>query len=489
MKGIRIGMVLFLMFAFITPMFGMAGADEITNDLEVSISDNTEVVVPGATARYIMNVTNSGASTALVVISPSTVPSGWSISIIPNGFDLAASGYNLVYINISTSDDGTSGAQEDITFTFTNGKAPPSAETDSIITYTTLGEYRAVDLFCFDETQDMVNGVTGNFVQYNFIVTNQGSMSDTYSILATAPTAGWEVLIHGTEGVHNDEDEITEIYVPMNGMRNFYMNVVAPDSAALNATETITVTVTSQGDDTVSDSIATVSTVRADYYDVTLALTGTNSSTIAPGGTARYTFTVTGSTLVDEAIGLKVLTVGAGLAGWTIKIVDANDTIIAYWDTAIDSRGTLPTTIADEGRMVGTKVVGSDLPLLSSQTITSTETLKSIQQVHSGQINLSAGETTTLYLDITAPTDRSIMPAGYALPVQIQAWAVADTGLERSAKGTEDTTSTAFTGSAAAAEPAAIPAWVIYTIIIVVVALISVAILMARGKKKGKYYH
>ncbi len=197
------------------------------------------------------------------------------------------------------------------------------------------------------------SGGPGTAVTYTLTVENTGDLADTFDITLDS-------LWPGTPTV-------TEIALAPDATGTFDVVVTVPAGALAGAADTATVTVTSQSDDTATDSAALTTTASA-VYGVSLT-PATAAAAGDPGTQVGYTLTVanTGNTLDD-------FTLAADGADWTTLIVPTTLTDLAPGDTAeVSVTVTIPAG-AGSGEFddVGITVTSGGDPTVSAGAVLTT---------------------------------------------------------------------------------------------------------------------
>ncbi len=167
------------------------------------------------------------------------------------------------------------------------------------------------------------SAIIGEDAIYPVEIFNGGSMSDTYDLAATDNT--WDVTFWNTSG--GTRSQITDTGVVASGTAvTIYVKVAVPGTAEPGDIDAVTVTVTSQGDNTrMAETEMTTEAVANFDFETTIDLEEQSSF---PGETVTYTVSINNTGGVADTYNL-TLTGNA----WTSVWVDAPSVTVASGDT------------------------------------------------------------------------------------------------------------------------------------------------------------
>ncbi len=291
-------------------------------------SKNTTTNGSNATAAFLgqiyvgtSNVTDGGELWRMledygVTLSPDQAKEGpagedvsYTLSITNNGqmadsFDLTATGQTWT-TNLSTSlVNLASSASVDVTVTVAIPPGAADQESDAVtITATSQGDGSKSDSALLTTTavltpvygvalsaDESLSGPVGGQAIYTLTVTNAGTVADSFDLAATGQT--WTTNL-STSLVNLASFASVDVTV----------TVAIPPGAADQESDAVTITATSQGDGSKSDSaLLTTTAVLAPVYGVALSADESLSGPV--GGQAIYTLTVTNSGTVADSFDL-----------------------------------------------------------------------------------------------------------------------------------------------------------------------------------------
>ncbi len=135
-----------------------------------------------------------------------------------------------------------------------------------------------------------LSGPVGQTITYTLAITNTGVMTDSYDLIASGQT--WNTTL-----------STSLINLAPSARATFDVAVAIPSSAADQETDTTTITATSQGDSSKTDSAALISTsIAAPVYGVSLS--GDESLSGPAGGQVIYTVSITNTGNVVDTFDL-----------------------------------------------------------------------------------------------------------------------------------------------------------------------------------------
>lgn len=301
---------------------GCAVADiTLSNGVRVAPGFTGAGDVPaGATVIYEYTVTNNGGLPANITITRSA-GLGWAGAPTPSSFTVSAGTPQTFRITVNVPANAPGGTTDSFTVTATGGATPKS-----VTTTTRVAQTFGVDIAPEPPADRAFSGPTT--LLFTHVITNTGNGPDSFSVTATSdpPLAGINVTpLTSCTNVAAGATCRVQVSVPI------------PSSGAAPAYE-ITVTATSQGDSTATDSALNRAVGQA-------AVPGLNPLNQIkdglPGETVVFTRTVTN-------IGTEGGTFTPSLA-----VVDPP----ADWDAQLDSTAPFPLGVGEQQVITHTATV------------------------------------------------------------------------------------------------------------------------------------
>jgi uncharacterized membrane protein len=210
---------------------------------DLTVSPSFILGEPGDVAEFVLSLSNMGTTADTYTIS---TESTWDLDVM--------------------GEVGPIAAGETVTFTASVTiplTAEPGDRDTFVVTATSQGDTTVTDSVIFDVVYPDVNGVlisadpiaqtgyAGDDVQYEFTITNIGSMTDTFSLALALP-----------EGVVSDFNE-GPVTLGAGQSQTFSFSVTIPANAAADDTFAVVLTATSTVNEGVSDSKTFTTTVIA----------------------------------------------------------------------------------------------------------------------------------------------------------------------------------------------------------------------------------
>ena len=330
-------------------------------------SKNTTTNASNATADFLgqlyvgtSNVTDGGELWRMldaygVSLSPDQAKQGpagqdvsYTLTITNNGqladsFDLAAVGQAWT-TNLSTSKVTLApSASANFTVTVSIPAGAADQETDTVtITATSQGDNSKTDSASLTTTSvakplygvtlsadDSLSGPTGAQVNYTLTVTNTGNVADSFDLAATGQT--WTTTL-----------STSQVNLAPSASADFTVMVSIPTGAADQETDTVTITATSQGDNSKTDSASlTTTSVAKPLYGVTLSADDSLSG--PTGAQVNYTLTVTNTGNVADSFDL-----AAAGQTWTTTLSTSQVNMAPAAGTDITVTVSIPPGAADQ---------------------------------------------------------------------------------------------------------------------------------------------
>jgi uncharacterized membrane protein len=300
---------------------------------------------PGGTVTYQVTVTNTGNTSDSFNVG---VSAAWTTDAPVTVGPLAAGAHTTINVVVHIPAGAAGGASNTATITITS--QGDASKSKSIGLTTTANTIRGVLVSPATAAQ---SGDPGGTVSYQVTVTNTGNTSDSFNV---GVAAGWTADAPATVGLLAAGAHTT-------------INVVVhiPVGAAGGASNTATITITSQGDASKSKSIGlttTANTIRG--VQVSPATAGQSGN---PGGTVTYQVTVTntGNTSDNFNVGVS--------AGWTTEAPGTVGPLAAGAHTTINVVVHIPAGAAGGASDTATITITSQGDASKSKSIGLTTTV------------------------------------------------------------------------------------------------------------------
>ena len=312
-------------------------------------------------AELTSQVTGSGWSSG--ILAPGGVSKGIFVKITPNATVPAGTVNTLLITAASEADDSKIDVVKAVT-TFAG-----TYKTDMILKAGSETSYTGTNVFNADGTGQMkaLNVSAGQKVTYTFRAQNAGNASDSFRITGTSGGSGWSVKYYDIATNAEVTSQVTgagwvsPILAPK-GTAGVYANVRFDSSVSVGSTITLSITGSSESDNTKTDVVKAVTTCVASYKPDMLIKNGVDESYIGTGiinldGTDQ-TKSQNAAAGVKVTYSFRVMNVGnlsdsikitgtSGGSGWSVK----------YYDLAsVD----ITSQVTGSGWSSGTLAPGSD---------------------------------------------------------------------------------------------------------------------------------
>ncbi len=254
--------------------------DPISYEVELtSVEDLTTEVNANTEVTYTIRVTNSGTASDTITLAAFGDVIG---TLNETSVTLDADASENVTLTIPGSELADAGVYA-VTVTATS--QGDSTKTASITTTTTIANYEVA----LEGVGDLTTEVDANTeVTYTIRVTNSGTASDTITLAASG----------GATGTLSE----TSVTLDVDASENVTLTIPGSELATPGVYE-VTVTATSQGDDTKTASITTTTTIIANY-EVALEGVGNLTTEVNASTEVTYTIKVTNSGTALDTINL-----------------------------------------------------------------------------------------------------------------------------------------------------------------------------------------
>ncbi|GMQ78529.1 MAG: hypothetical protein BMS9Abin02_1045 [Anaerolineae bacterium] len=239
--------------------------------LDVDIEkDETGSADPGTTAVYTHTVTNTGNKGEKFNFTASSAPL-YDTQVSPTSLTLNKDEVGVVTVEIDIP--STAGSIVEVKTTVTATADTDANVKDSVIDTTAVNQVYAVKIV----KNESSTALPGDTVVYEHTVTNMGNGTDTFNITAVS-NQGFTTTVPDP------------IVLGRGLSKKIEVSVKIPAGAAAGLIDKMTVTATSTGDGSKSDSVVDTTTV-AEVFSVDIKKNESGSAD--PGATAVYTHTVT----------------------------------------------------------------------------------------------------------------------------------------------------------------------------------------------------
>ncbi len=299
---------------------------------------------------YTLTVTNTGNVADSFAL---TVDSNWNNAIIPTNSGSLAPGASTTFeVIISVPDDVNAGTTDVATVTATSDTDATTTDTATVTTTATHPPFNGVEL----SPDQAADGLVGTDVSYTLVVTNTGNVADSFTLTVDGV---WTATVDPatTESLEPGESATLEV------------TVTVPADAEADDMDVTTVTATSVGDDSVSDTAELTTTATVDVtYGVELSATPA-ALTGYVGRTVVYTVNITNLGSDTDSF-----TLVASGNGWTTTITPDEITLLANESAELTVAVAIPLTAAAGATDAVTITATSDGDPEVSDTVTLTTT-------------------------------------------------------------------------------------------------------------------
>lgn len=347
-KTIAIGAVLVLIFVGLLVALLPASGQE--SDVVLSVDIYQQYVDEGGSATYTVYLNNTGAeehTVNLTVENPNEADwdaylSEYNITIGPG--EIASVFLTVVAVNAE---------QGDSVIITVHGTDEYNFSTNSVSTNTIVRLY-GVDLSSPDPDKSVD---PGDSVEYEIVVENTGinDLPDTIELSSSTPPPGWNTYF-SEDSVELLPGEFATVYftveVPLGELAGDY---------------NITVTGTSVGDPTKSDSIVTTTTVNA-VYNFTMSVYP-ESAWVIIGESVEYILNITNYGNVEDTIDFT----HDAPYGWSV-VFEEDPLIIGPGETEENSVWITPNASVPAGEVAIINITGTSEDGIESHTVTTTTT-------------------------------------------------------------------------------------------------------------------
>ena len=251
----------------------------------VSITPENQSGLPENTLAYTVTITNTGNVEDTYDLSVSD-NAGWGPTLSESLLEVPIGESRQTTLNVTVPANAPTGTRDNVTITATSRADTTVENSASCIAHS---GFMAVGVSIAPENQSgeaNYNILEKTFdLEYTVTVANKGTITDTYILTVSNDNADWSLLLSdNTLDVPGGENKTTTLYVE-----------IPKESVPLSTSE-ITVTATSQTDNTMSDSASCVARVaivdfevvllpsyqrlllgKEDYYTLTVINTGTGA--------------------------------------------------------------------------------------------------------------------------------------------------------------------------------------------------------------------
>ena len=259
---------------------------------------------PATIVTYTLTLNNSGNFTDTITLAASVSRPGWSARVTPASvaWTPGSSGPQTIQVQVTIPPGEPAGAQNVTTVTAQYG-APPSGAAPATATITT--SIAAVPGLQLRATPPAVSGLAGETVRATFVLTNSGSVPQTYTLAPgiAAPAAGWSVSLVSPASVT----------LAPGAAATVLLDITAPAGATTGQQKAITLTATSDVSPNPS-ATATVTFTVGPVFGVLIA--PDNASPARPGAVLTYAHTVTNIGLTSDVFNLSPLS----SLGWEVSL-------------------------------------------------------------------------------------------------------------------------------------------------------------------------
>jgi uncharacterized membrane protein len=267
--------------------------------VSVSISPSYENGPNGTTLNYTVTVVNTGrvSDNYSLVVSDNASPS-WGPTVFPTSLNVSAGSNGTATLRVTVPSNAIVGKSDTVTVKATSKTNHTVNASDSCTAQVIV--IRGVSVSISPGSQSGPNGTTLN---YTVTVNNTSTVLDNYS-LTVADNAGWSPSVLPAT-----------LNLSAGSSGNATLSVTVPDNAINFSEDNITVTATSQTDNTVTAENSCIAQVTT-FRDVSVSISPTPQSGLN-GTTLTYTVTVTNTGNITDNYSLTV----TDTAGWSPSVL------------------------------------------------------------------------------------------------------------------------------------------------------------------------
>jgi uncharacterized membrane protein len=296
------------------------------HDVDVEILEPTyQENENGGTLTYTVRITNTGSGYTDTYTLDKSDDAGWTLSLPSSSGSLAPGDHVDKTLTVTIPADAENCTRDNITVTATGGGASDSDNCVAHAKVTPPGPNVEVSI-----PPDEERGAPGVTVTFTVTVKNTGDIEDTYDLTAE-DTEDWSLSLSSSVGPLNpgDSDDVT-------------LTVTIPSTATQCTRDTITVTATSQVDNTVSDNDSCVAHAYVGP-DVSVSISP-GSQTGQAGDDVTFTVTITNTGNVTDTFTLTK----SNTAGWDLDLPSSSGSLDPDNSAEVTLTVTIPST-AGEG--------------------------------------------------------------------------------------------------------------------------------------------
>ena len=227
--------------------------DNIEFDYNADPSD--EKIIPGGSVQYTLNITSKYEDTIDINVIQVGKKGSWEIDIDPESIDISEDGYGLVELSVTSTDDTKDayGDYIDLSFEVTGKTGKATSEATATVSEDAI-KYD-VKIIDYTESKTIKKGENRTL---SFIIKNNNTGAtddvDSYSISVVSEN-DWTL---------DYDDSTSNLRVGTN--RTFHVKVFVPKDTSLES-DTITFTVTSEGDSSADDVVNVTISVSQSIFD------------------------------------------------------------------------------------------------------------------------------------------------------------------------------------------------------------------------------